>query len=209
MVKMATTFFPDFHEDTSLKGTQLLLSQILHDLISPFSALSAGMDLLSNHQGKNNDLIGLIQVSKDQLCVRLALFRSLFGYTKSGLDNETYPLLKDYLKEMKIVLPLTIPSDISPKIIANCCFWLTKQAISKGGSLEFQAQGPYRLDISLVTTDIRENSSEDPVLLGHELPASPQTSYAYYLWGLLRQSALQANLQRSRQRLTLSLTTQS
>jgi hypothetical protein len=183
----------------SLKEVELFLSQVLHDLISPFSALSAGVDLLMDIP-EQEELISLLHCSKQQLSARLSFFRALFGY--GGQDSETLRLLESHLSEQQVTYDWT--QTPMTKALMALCFWASKQLASKTGHVTVRCiEEEYVIEISDVR--LRHVTSEDAILLGEALPTSPRDTYAFFTKMLLMAEDRQLSLYRSSDSLKLSL----
>lgn len=102
----------------SLKGLQILLSQILHDLISPFSALSAGLDLPLKDR---NEMESFMQEAKKRLHLQLILFRFIFSDSEGSM-GEAIKIVQSYAQLSGI--EVSGESQLLPKIFVLSAFWL-------------------------------------------------------------------------------------
>ena len=64
-----------------------LVAQIIHDLISPFSAVSAGIEMMPPH---NDEVWSLVFRSKQQLTDLLEVFRDFFGSQSLFTKQKVY-----------------------------------------------------------------------------------------------------------------------
>jgi hypothetical protein len=183
-----------FHE------LQMLCSQLLHDLISPFSAISTGVDLLCEQSIDDKDLIQMIHSSKNQLQERLLLFRIIFGY--GNQDHEVINVFKDYLKEINVKHEIHVLPHCCPKFLITAGFWLTKQISYKQGLLEVH-QSETALELTISQATLRDNKTEDEIVMGSRTVSSPRETYASYLRQMIESKKLQLEIQRSENKMTL------
>jgi hypothetical protein len=181
----------------SFRETQLLLSQMLHDLISPFSSLSAGLDFAMEGKGQG-EMEELIRRSKMQMKTQLMLFRLLFSYGEDVMEADL-SVLHTYGKVAGIRFEGTF---LGPnKVAIGLGFWMTQQVRDRSGSLlSFQGQ-----EARLQTPALRLSSREDEILQNGLEALLPQESYASYLYHLLQEQHKQAVVKRTNGHLSVSL----
>ena len=86
-----------------LKVAKLLCSRLCHDLISPASAVNAGLELMEEQPG-NDDAQDLIARSAEQVTRRLAFYRSAFGAGGVTTLTEARNLAAGLLADGNVVL---------------------------------------------------------------------------------------------------------
>ena len=86
-----------------LRVAKLLCSRLCHDLISPASAVNAGLELMEEQPG-NDDALDLIIRSAEQVTRRLAFYRSAFGAGGVTTLGEARDLAAGLLGDGKVVL---------------------------------------------------------------------------------------------------------
>lgn len=88
--------------------TELLMSRVCHDLISPIGAVVNGVELIEDGGASmTDDAMALIAKSSRQASRRLQFFRMAYGAAGSGGDRslaDARQLARDFLAEGKIVL---------------------------------------------------------------------------------------------------------
>lgn len=175
---------------------QLLIAQILHDAIGPFTALSTGIDLLKVDE---DEIWNLTVKSKDELSLQLVLMRFIFSYGEGNVQ-EANSLLKAYAKSQDIKIQGVITQN--PKLVLGLSFWLIKH--------NNYPRTPARLAIedqclTLATEKFRETKEEIAILQNMRSPQNPSESYAFYLAQLVQSAHKRIVLQRTPQTLVLSL----
>jgi len=92
---------------SDLTIAQMLGSRLCHDLITPVSAVSSGLELLEDHSGDNTqDIHDLISKSAKTAAKRLAFYRFAFGY--GGVGG-----LKSISKVREVIEPYLDPQNIN------------------------------------------------------------------------------------------------
>ena len=170
-----------FFQDHSLYKTQLLISQILHDMISPFSALSTGLDLV---EGKTDDIWPLICQSRDHLYAQMVMLRFIFSYGE-GSYEESLQACTLYSKSLGITLQGTPPKDsVAYKLSVALGFWVMKHHRSGSGLALLEWGEPNSL-IQFHSSCIKDVPKDDSILeLGGAI-SSPQETFAAYIHILL------------------------
>lgn len=178
-----------------LKESQLLLAQVLHDVVSLFTSLSAGIDLVQDTQ---SDVWDLVKHVKGQLYVQIRLIRFLLT-PGDGNKNEAFQLLLDYGNAMNIQVSGSIAQ--LPKIMANLGFWLMKQCRThEGGHLHLNG-----LRLEITSDFVRGASREDELLQQGGYCLCAPESYAVYIFQLLQQKEVKVKLTRNPGSLFLEL----
>jgi hypothetical protein len=176
-----------------LRAAQALVSQILHDLISPYSALSTGLDIVSDHKG---ELWKMMILSKNQMGVLLSLFRAIFA-TGDLPISETQRLLNQWLED-RFQLQNPVPDQmlaLYPKVVLGIIFWLTQQSMVRKGSLGIRMT-PRAVIFSLQSVGIKQDASQDLILEEGCAEPVPQQSYAYFIYLLLKDQDLRVRVYR-------------
>ena len=108
--------------------SQLLFSRLCHDLISPAAAVSNGLELLDDGQGRiDPDVTGLLNVSAGQAAGRLGFFRTAYGLGGENVDrltiSEAAQLIDGILETGKMTLDMpaspATPGQELVKILLN------------------------------------------------------------------------------------------
>ena len=161
----------------SIEETQLLVSQILHDFISHFTAISTGLDM-PLHMAK--EIFPMLLHSRQQLNAYLNLMRFLFaqgdGDAQQGLDMVTM-----YGKSLGI----SIAGQAQPqsKIMAGLTLWAIKHLFIRNQSDITWGQSM----VHIRGTPLSIQTAEWGVLLGQSLCKTPRDSLSAYLAQLLYQ----------------------
>lgn len=179
----------------SLKNSQILLSQVLHDFISLFTALSAGIDLVNNHP---EEIWPLVYQSQKRLNVYIHLVRFIFS-PGEGVTEEAQRILLEYGSFFSIGIRGAIKEHC--KLMLGLCFWLTKQCQNRPDSLLIIS------DNSLVFSApvMRSHLEEDHMLQYGGTCRGPQDSYSHYLHALAAEQQIQIRVMRGANRTEISL----
>jgi len=162
-IKMSTQEF-------GFKEAQLLLSQIIHDLISLFTSLSAGIDFAQDTQG---EVWELVKKTKDQMYAQISLFRFVFGAGEGNLQDAN-KIIDHFGKAFDVEIKGTIKE--YPKIWLALTLWLVKQIkIRQGSILTFETK-----KIILSSTHLIRSCEQDDIVKGVRRFHSCQESYAGY-----------------------------
>jgi hypothetical protein len=168
-----------------------LMAQVVHDLISAFTSLSAGLDL-----GPDPQLWPLVNSARNQLQALLCLMRFLFG-SSDGQAQEAQELLNGYAKGMKVALTGVLHSPT--RLHVGLGFWLLRQVRpTQQGTLVLGAQG-----MTLYGNGLRLGQEDLPVLQTGLSAQSPRSSYAYYLAFLAQEAGLSICVQEAQDRIDL------
>jgi hypothetical protein len=185
-----------------LKAAQALVSQILHDLISPYSALSTGLDIVSDHKG---DLWKMMLLSKDQMGVLLSLFRAIFA-TGDLPVSETQRLLNQWMED-RFQLQNPIPDQmliLYPKVVLGLILWLTQQSVTRKGTLDIKMTSQTVVFL-FHSAGFRQEPVQDLILqTGCQEPV-PQQSYAYFVYLLLKEQNLKVQVRRQEKSLEVHI----
>ena len=158
-----------------LKETQLLFSQIIHDLISLFTSLSTGIDFAQDTQG---EVWELVKRAKDQLYAKISLFRFIFS-TGEGNVQDASKMIHHFGKAFNIEIKGNISEN--PKLVLALAVWLVKQTKNpQGVALIFDAT-----KLTLSSPHPLTSAEQDEVLQGTRCFQSCQESYAGYIASLL------------------------
>ncbi|PPE03811.1 hypothetical protein [Holospora curviuscula] len=178
-----------------------LVAQIIHDLISPFSAISAGIEMTPS---PGDEVWPLILRSKQQLAELLEIFRDFFGSEALSVHQTKMLLKRMFRDRFTCVMPSDALIEVYPRIGLGICFWLVRQAISKKGSIEIH-NTPKHIIFSLTNTTVLPTCHQDLVLMQGHHPNSGTEYYAYFVYTLLQEAYLQIHIARSTQGLVLHL----
>jgi hypothetical protein len=150
-------------------------------MISPFSALSTGLDLV---EGKTDDLWPLICQSRDHLYAQMVMLRFVFSYGE-GSYEEAIQGCTLYGKALGITLDGILPWEKVPcKLLVALAFWLMKQHRLANGvaTLQWSEVNPF---LRFSSPSIKEISKEDEIVQKGTPPRSPQETLAAYVHTLL------------------------
>lgn len=185
----------------SLYEVNGLIGQITHDLISPFSAISAGLEMAPT---QGDDIWNLITRSKQQMAELLEIFRDLFGSGNLTVC-ETKKLLSHLCgNRFSFSLSSDALLEVYPRIALGLCFWLVRQAVSKKGTLAVRNTPDY-IAFTLSDTHVVGTSRQDHILMRGEKAVSGVDFYACFIYHLLCNAHLQVHIERSTEKLTLQL----
>ncbi len=150
----------------------LICSRICHDLISPVSAISNGIELISDmNEGVGGDAFSLIADSAEVVASRLAVMRYAFGAATPGLD-EVRDVALAYFSNSKITLnwPKSgLSSDLTarqgfPKVILNVVLVLA-ESIGASGQITLENADGAAMS---VTADPKSGAIRTDILAGLE-----------------------------------------
>lgn len=131
--------------------SEILISKICHDLVSPVGAVNNGIEFL-NDVGADGlqDGLGLIDHSARQASVRLQLFRMAYG--AGGSDAKTtgkmiYETFQNYIADTKCEMVWDLMNDIPDedskagfmKILLNMMVFV-QETLPKGGIIKITMQ---------------------------------------------------------------------
>ena len=167
-------------KDSTTQEIQFLVSQILHDFISQFTAISTGLDM-PLHMAK--EIFPMLLHSRQQLNSYLNVMRYLFSQG-DGADKQSTDMITTYGQSLGITI--TGHADRNSKIITGLTLWAIKQV---------QARSQTTIVRTYDRIHIRSNSLQPKrcdvsVLLGEDSIKSPRDSLSGYLVRLLTQSHL-------------------
>lgn len=151
-------------------------------MISPFSALSTGLDLV---EGKTDDLWPLICQSRDHLYAQMVIIRFIFSYGEGSYEEAVHGC-NLYAKSLGITVQGALPTaqGMPYKIVVALAFWMMKQHRSVNGPavLQWSDRTPF---IHFSSPCIKEVSKDDEILQLGAAPSSPQETLALYVYNLL------------------------
>ncbi|GAJ45776.1 hypothetical protein HE1_00085 [Holospora elegans E1] len=185
----------------SLSEVTGLVAQMMHDLISPFSAISAGIEMTPS---PGDEVWALIFRSKQQLTELLEIFRDFFGSETPSIADAKLLLKRIFKDKFTCVMPSDALIEVYPRITLGLCFWLVKQAVSKKGAIEIH-NTPQHIIFSLAETTILPSCRQDLILMQGKPATSGVEYYAYFVYQLLKEAYLQVHVIRSNQGIVLHL----
>jgi hypothetical protein len=178
-----------------ISSIQYLISQILHDCISPFTSLSAGIDFIALPPG---EIGSLIHLAKDQLQSCLTLYRFIFSHGE-GTIKESAQLIHQYGEAFQIQIQGTVMQ--FPKLTAALVLWLTKQCMQRNQAIIY-LEPVLQLQGSL----IKPSLSDEQVLQKGAQSVQLKDSFAHYIHQLLLAHHQTLTLERHTDTLQLILT---
>jgi len=136
------------------RASEVLISKICHDLVSPVGAINNGIEFLADMGGAENGLedgLGLIEHSARQASVRLQLFRMCYG--AGGSDAKItgkmiYETFQNFIKGTKASMEWDLLNDMPDeelpsgylKTVLNLLVF-THEAMPKGGKITITYDG--------------------------------------------------------------------
>lgn len=136
------------------RASEILISKICHDLVSPVGAVNNGVEFLADMGGADDGLqdgLGLIEHSARQASVRLQLFRMCYG--AGGSDAKTtgktiYETFQNFVAGSKTTMQWDLmndmPDDDLPagylKTLLNLMVFV-QEALPKGGTVAVSWDG--------------------------------------------------------------------
>jgi histidine phosphotransferase ChpT len=98
------------------RASELLISKICHDLVSPIGAVNNGIEFMAEMGDDGlGDGIGLIEHSAKQASVRLQLFRMCYGAGGSNAmvtGKNIYEAFENYIEDSKVNLDWDLMNDM-------------------------------------------------------------------------------------------------
>lgn len=134
------------------RASEILISKICHDLVSPVGAVNNGIEFLNDVGAEGlSDGLGLIDHSARQASVRLQLFRMCYG--AGGSDAKTtgktiYETFQNYIADTKCdmvwdlmnnVPDIDLPAGFMKTLLNMMVF--AQEALPKGGTVTITMQG--------------------------------------------------------------------
>ena len=191
--------------DVFLKSQQFLISQIFHDFVSPMSALFVAAESLSEG---DNEIMSILNKSSLQTRSILMLFRAIFGYGALGI-KEGGQYIKEYIEQNTYITTKFRTTDddnaVSTQILMVACLWVSKQSMLKSGEMSIDVSENF-IQIVLSNTRVSIQTSEDKIILGKPTYSnSLKESYACYISQILSVSGFRAQIERSKNSLSLKV----
>ncbi len=182
-------------KDPVIQEIQFLVSQILHDFISHFTAISTGLDM-PLHMAK--EIFPMLVHSRQQLNAYLNVMRYLFSQG-NGSDNGT-DMIAAYGSSLGITI--TGHSMHHNKIITGLTLWAIKQVQARSQTSISRTNDAIHIHSPCLKPDLCDVS----VLLGETNIKSPRDSLSAYLARLLVQFGMSLTTHRpSDQELVMEL----
>lgn len=147
------------HSAFTIQFSECLTSRILHDLMSPASAIKNGVELL-NDMGADANVIDLIEKSAQQLQNRLQYYRLAFGMAGGKTQDqqrwfEAEKAILNYLSGGKIHCEWRVNTEDTNislpvfKSLLNMVF-VAEEALPRGGEVIISNEGPYKIYIQAI-----------------------------------------------------------
>lgn len=166
--------------DPIVQETQCLVSQILHDFISYFTAISTGLDM-PLHMAK--DIFPILIQSRQQINAYLNVMRYVFAQGE-GSDQQGEQMMAAYGKTLGILITGRAKSFC--KIMTGLILWATKQVHGRSETtIAYQEN-----TLHVRSSSLKAHSYEMDVLLNLAPCKSPRDSFSAYLARLLQQQEL-------------------
>ncbi len=195
----------------SMDFFQALFSHICHELVSPLSALTTGLDLLEEKIVAEEEIFPILKESLKALRHRLDLFRSALGFNKTIPINRIYQLIQDLLgPQKKVELLWNLPRDYSTllpvsSLLLTALIWISNRAPRGRGILSVNWVGQ---SIHLVLHAPTVSFSEHEQLLietACDHPVDPQSSFTTFLTLLSQKMHYKLSVKKNPEELLLIL----
>ena len=167
-------------KDALIQEIQFLVSQILHDFISHFTAISTGLDM-PLHMAK--EIFPMLLHSRQQLNAYLNVMRYLFSQG-NGSDHSGTDMITAYGTSLGITI--TGHGEHHNKIITGLTLWAIKQVQARSQTRISRTNNTIHID----SPCLKPHLCDVTVLLGQTNIKSPRDSLSAYLARLLAQSEL-------------------
>lgn len=152
-----------------LRSHQLLVSQVLHDVVSPLTTVFAGLDF-----GRHDDEVwNFVTQAKNQLHHVLKLIRFFCGPLDSAV-RESSSIISQWARQAPFHVK-EIP-EASTKLMAVLCFWAFKQMAQNAPHHAILTENYLQVVSSFLPSSLKDV----PVLQGEKAADTPQESYAHY-----------------------------
>jgi hypothetical protein len=171
--------------DAFANEIQWLVSQIIHDFISHFTAISTGLDM-PLHMA--TEIFPMLSQSRQQLNAYLNVMRFMFTQGESTDQNMGIKIVTAYGQSLGIAITGTVNEN--DKIMTGLTLWAMKHIHNKSQSLITLDKNSLHIQHSYVLTP---NYDAD-VLLDNALCSSPKDSFSAYLSRLIHQKNLSVTI---------------
>lgn len=166
--------------DPVTEEMQYLVSQILHDFISHFTAISTGLDM-PVHMAP--EIFPMLLQSRQQLNAYLNVLRYMFSQG-DGSDRQGTDMITAYGHTLGIVI--LGHSSSHRKIITGLTLWAMKQVHGKSNTtITRQEKSIHMQSLALKTQGL-----DTRVLFGQEPCTNPRDSFAAYVARLVEQEGV-------------------
>jgi len=175
-----------------LAATQLLMSHLCHELVSPIGAINNGMEMLEDFDGNEltPDAVALIGQSGRAAAAKLRFYRLAYGSAGTAADlalGQCAAAAGELLAaDARVSLAWRIGETVrlvrgGPQLILNLVV-LAAGALPRGGQLEVALDEGPRAPVRLVATGTGAKLSEpiQAVLRGHQRTLDHATIHAWY-----------------------------
>jgi len=179
--------------ERELVATQLLMSHLCHELVSPIGAINNGIEMLEDFEGNEltQEAVALIDQSGKAAAAKLRFYRMAYGSAGMAADlglgqcaaAATELLASD--ARVSLTWPAGEPIRLAlggPQLVLNLVV-LAAGALPRGGKVEVAiAAGGDRGAVGLVATGTGAKLSEaiQAVVQGHERALDHATIHAWY-----------------------------
>lgn len=171
---------PVLQQESTIGETQWLVSQILHDFISHFTAISTGLDL-PIHMA--TEIFPILLQSRQQINAYLNVMRFLFSQG-DGQDLQGPEKIIDYGNTMGVSINIGFPTH--HKIMTGLTLWAIKRIFVRNQTdIRWEDRLLYVRSPSLAM-----QVPEIQVLLGHTQCHNVKDSFSAYLARLIHQKKM-------------------
>ncbi len=195
----------------SLHFSELLISRICHDLVTPIGAISTGLELFQetspDHLTESQEILNLILHSAKTASARISFFRIAFGYSgKNTSLGEARHLIENYFNRSKIEFYWKDPfeKDLSlggwGRLLLNIVLWMSECAPKKGELHIVTPREDYPfLSLNLKADSIILHQGTLEALEGHSSleDLTPRTAPCYLIHSLVKENQKKLKVHKS------------
>ena len=178
--------------ERELVATQLLMSHLCHELVSPVGAINNGIEMLEDFEGNEltSEAVALIGQSGKAAAAKLRFYRLAYGSAGMaadlGLGQCAAAATELLASDARVSLAWSPGEPIrlalgGPQLVLNLVV-LAAGALPRGGKLEVVVDGGARVVVGLVATGTSAKLSEaiQALVQGHERVLDHTTIHAWY-----------------------------
>lgn len=143
-----------------IRVLELLCARLCHELISPVSAISNGVELMDDESGDMlGEIIGLLAHSSSQASKRLMFYRVAYGYGGAAVESlglaDAGTLVKNLVEGEKVTVAWPDSGEVlgrrATKVLLNSAL-LGIEALPRGGDMAVTVTVGAEVDIAILAT---------------------------------------------------------